>query len=122
MSSRSVAVSVRAALVLVAVVGSATNARADATAFGGALASDGVRPTFGVSVGNFPSEFGEFFGWELEFAKTIDGPTTYGGTFVGQSAVIADKLRVFGTFGLGLYASGSGQIGFGVLAAEPKSR
>jgi hypothetical protein len=114
----------RAAVVALSMLASEAPARADATLFAGTNSFGGIRPTLGISVGNFSNALGESVGWELELAKGLrGGPTTYGGGFLVQSILIADRLRPYGTFGLGIYASdGRGQIAFASVGGGTKFR
>jgi hypothetical protein len=114
----------RAALAVLSILATATPARADANLAVGALAFRGVFPVIGISAGH-SHDFGEFVGWELEFAKALrGGPTTYGGSVLVRSSVIADTLRVYGSFGMGLHGPGpsSGQIGFLSVGGGTKIR
>ena len=114
----------RAAAVVLSMVASEAPARADATLFVGTNSFAGLRPTLGISIGNFPNLLGESVGWELELAKGLrGGPDTYSGGFLVQSVLIADRLRAYGSVGLGIYgAGGRGQIGFGSVGGGTKFR
>jgi hypothetical protein len=112
----------RVAVVVVLMIAAETPARADVTLFAGTNSFGGTRPTIGISIGNFSNLLGDSAGWEFELAKGLrGGPDTYGGSILLQSTVLADWLRLYGTFGVGLYLSrGAGQRGFGSVGGGAK--